>query len=59
MKSENTTVITAVNQDVRQREWAEQLEAQQASGLTVPQWCAENGIQTKSFYNRLRKVREQ
>ena len=37
MQSETTTAITAVKQDVRLREWAEQLEAQQASGLTVPQ----------------------
>jgi len=37
MASETTTAITAVKQDVRLREWAEQLEAQQASGLTVPQ----------------------
>ena len=59
MQSETTTAITAVKQDVRLREWAEQLEAQQASGLTVPQWCAENGIKTKSFYYRLRRVREQ
>ena len=47
MQSETTTAITAVKQDVRLREWAEQLEAQQASGLTVPQWCAENGIKTR------------
>lgn len=59
MQSETTTAITAAKQDVRLREWAEQLEAQQTSGLTVPQWCAENGIKTKSFYYRLRKVREQ
>ena len=59
MASETTTAITAVKQDVRLREWVEQLEAQQASGLTVPQWCAENGIKTKSFYYRLRRVREQ
>ena len=59
MQSETTTAITAVKQDVRLREWAEQLEAQQASGLTVPQWCVENSIKTKSFYYRLRKVREQ
>jgi len=59
MQSETTTAITAEKQDVRLREWAEQLEAQQSSGLTVPQWCAENGIKTKSLYYRLRKVREQ
>jgi transposase-like protein len=59
MQSETTTAITAVKQDVRLREWAEQLEAQQASGLTVQQWCAENGINAKTYYYRLRKVREQ
>ena len=59
MKSETTTAITAVKQDIHLREWAEQLETQQASGLTVPQWCAENGIKTKSFNYRLRRVREQ
>ena len=35
MQSGTTTAITAVKQDVRLREWAEQLEAQLASGLTV------------------------
>lgn len=35
MQSKATTAITAVKQDVCLREWAEQLEAQQASGLTV------------------------
>lgn len=35
------------------------MTAKQTSGLTVPQWCAENGIKTKSFYYRLQKVREQ
>ncbi|MBR3418276.1 MAG: IS66 family insertion sequence element accessory protein TnpB [Oscillospiraceae bacterium] len=59
MASETTTAITAVKQDVRLREWAEQLEAQQASGLTVPQWYAENDIKTKSFYYWLRRVHEQ
>ena len=54
-----TTALAAIRQDVRLQEWSAQIEAQQASGLTVPQWCAENGIKTKSFYNRLRKVREQ
>ena len=31
MQSETTTAITSVKQDVRLREWAEQLEAQQLS----------------------------
>ena len=41
---EETTTITAVKQEVRMRDWAEQIEAQQASGMTVQKWCAENGI---------------
>ncbi len=59
MQSETTTEVTAEKQDARLLKWAEQLEALQASGLTVPQWCAENGIKTKSFYYRLRRVWEQ
>ena len=51
--------LAVVKQKVRLQEWSAQVEAQQASGLTVPQWCAENGIKTKSFYYRLRRVREQ
>ena len=59
MATETTTAIVAVKQDVRLQEWAAQLEAQQTSGMTVPEWCAANGIKTKSFYYHLRKVREQ
>ncbi len=32
---ETTTAITAVKQEVRMRDWAKQIEAQQASGMTV------------------------
>ena len=51
MKSETTTAITAVKQDVRLREWAEQLEAQQAIvPISVPQKSSDiriekNGLQ--------------
>lgn len=53
MGSETTSANTAVKLNVRLREWAEPLEAQQATELTVPQWCAENVIRTKNFYYRL------
>ena len=51
MKSETTTAITAVKQDVRLWEWAEQLEAQQAIvPISVPQKSSDiriekNGLQ--------------
>ena len=56
---EKTTTLATVKQEVRLQEWSAQIEAQQASGQTVQQWCAENGINLKTYYYRLRKVREQ
>lgn len=46
-------------QEVRLQEWSAQIEAQQTSGLTIREWCKENGIKPNTYYNRLRKVREQ
>ena len=57
MQSKGTALAT-VKQEVRLQEWSAQIEAQQASGQTVQQWCAENGINLKTYYYRLRKVRE-
>ena len=54
-----TTALAAVKQEMRIQEWSAQIEAQQASGLTVQQWCAENGIKPKTYYYHLKKVREQ
>ena len=59
MGSKATTAIVTVKQEVRLHEWAAQIEAQQASGMTVQRWCAENGINDKTYYYRLRRVREQ
>ena len=55
---ETTTAITAVKQEVQLRDWAAQIKAQQASGMTVQKWCAENGINPKTYYYHLRKLRE-
>ena len=54
-----TTAITNVKRDVQLREWTEQIKAQQESGMTVTDFCAQNGINIKTYYYRLRKVREQ
>ena len=55
---ETTTAITAVKQEVQLRDWAAQIAAQQASGMTVQKWRAENGINPKTYYYHLRKLRE-
>ncbi|MEE5994267.1 MAG: hypothetical protein V3G42_13685 [Oscillospiraceae bacterium] len=59
MKPNTTTAITTVKHQMKLREWAEQIEARQASGMTVQNWCAENGMNVKTYYYHLRKVREQ
>ena len=58
MEDRNTTAITTVKQDVQMQEWIAQVQEQKASGLTVQGWCAENGINPKTYYYHLRKVRE-
>ena len=36
-----TTSITTVKKEMQLQEWAAQIEAQQASGLTIREWCAD------------------
>ncbi len=55
---ETTTAITAVKQEVQLRDWAARIAPQQASGMTVQRWCAENGINPKTYYYHLRNIRE-
>ena len=56
---DKTTSIATVKRELRLKEWSAQIEAQQTSGLTVQQWCSQNGIKPNTYYNRLRRVREQ
>ena len=58
METGSTKAISEVKHSIRLREWSEQIERQQTSGLSVQQWCDENGINSKTYYYRLRKVRE-
>ena len=44
---------------MRHRSWMEDYARQQDSGLTVKAWCQENGILLKTFYYRLRVLREE
>ena len=53
-----TNEIVAIKTEVRERNWKEQsLECQQ-SGLSVKEWCRQNGIHASTYYARLRKLRE-
>lgn len=50
--------IAETKRAMRLREWTEMYRAYQASGKTVSEWCEEQGLSPKTFYYRLRKVRE-
>ena len=43
---------------MRLQEWEQQIEEQKTSGLSVQEWCEQNGINPKTYYYHLRKVRE-
>lgn len=50
--------ITTVKNSVKYAEWFSMVEASQNSGLSVRTWCQENSIGYKTYYYRLRKLRE-
>ena len=51
--------IVKVKKTVRLQEWERQIEEQKTSGLSVQEWCRQNGIAAKTYYYHLRKVREE
>ena len=53
-----STEIQLAKNQVKLQNWAAELQTYNSSGMTVQQWCAENGISVKTYYYRLRKVRE-
>ena len=53
-----STEIQTVKQQVRIKNWEAEVEACNASGLSVQQWCRQNGISAKTYYYHLRKIRE-
>ena len=50
--------ITEAKKQVKLRNWLMMYSEYQASGQTVRQWCANNNITPKTYYYRLRKLRE-
>lgn len=50
--------INETKRAMRLREWEEMYAAYQSSGKTVSAWCDECGLSIKTFYYRLRKIRE-
>ena len=51
--------LQTTKQMMRLQEWSEQIKARNASGLSVKQWCEENGINVKTYYLHQRRVQEE
>ena len=50
--------ITEVKKSIRHENWKRMYEDYQNSGMKVCEWCSEQGISVKTFYYRLRVIRE-
>lgn len=51
--------VREVKTALRHREWAEQIQECQSSGMTVTAWCKEKGISQHTYYSRLNVVRKE
>ena len=40
------------------KEWSEMIQTCKSSGMPVTQWCENNNLNIKTYYYRLRRVRE-
>ena len=50
--------IAKVKNEVNLRQWADMVQRRNESGLTIAQWCSENGVNLKTYYYRLNRVRK-
>ena len=50
--------IAKVKKEVRMAQWAEMVKQRNESGLTVTDWCRQNGINLKTYYYRLKQIRQ-
>ena len=51
--------VQTVARVIQLREWASQIQERLDSGLTVQAWCEERGLPVKTYYYRLKRVREE
>ena len=54
-----TREIVLVKKNIRLQEWSRQIEEQKSSGLNVQDWCTQNGVNPKTYYYHIRRVREE
>ena len=47
-----------MKKEAKLTQWAEMVRQRNESGLTVTDWCKQNGINLKTYYYRLKRVRQ-
>ena len=50
--------IAKVKNEVKLAQWTEMVKSRNESGLTVTDWCKQNGINLKTYYYRLKLLRQ-
>ena len=58
-KGRRIVKVQEVKRKIKLNTWAAQIQSREESGLTVKQWCKEAGIDRKTYYYRLKRVREE
>ena len=51
-------IATLASKKYKLQQWTQFIQDCKTSGLTVEEWCAQNGFSKHKYYYRLRKVRE-
>lgn len=50
--------IKEIKEELRHKQWSEMIQSRCSSGKTVKNWCAEKGINIKTYYYRLKCLRK-
>ena len=50
--------ITSIKNQVKYQQWSEMINSRCASGMSVAEWCTENGVNPKTYYYRLKQLRK-
>lgn len=49
--------VTDIKAQMHMQEWAKLIEARQASGLSIKNWCQQNNLPESQYYYYLKKLR--
>ena len=50
--------IAKMKKEAKLVQWAGMVRSRSKSGLSVTEWCKQNGINIKTYYYRLKRVRQ-